>query len=258
MRAWRSAGRWAAPLGLVDGIRRWRGARRAGLAISLPHAVLGRRARWLERSGLWTLPPAALAVPGPIVDVGAHLGEWAIPVLQLVGDRPLIAVEPTPESAAEFRRRLSGDPRVTLHEVAAGSRVGRAELMLSNRPVFNSLLPLTAGIGQNYPSVAGIGTTEVACTTLDSLLADVPAIAILKIDVQGTEADVLAGAVQTLARTECVMIEMNFVSHYEGDSLAWDLHPLLLAAGFALHRYTHEYYDTAGRLLWADAVYSRG
>jgi FkbM family methyltransferase len=203
------------------------------------------------------MPPGVFAGNGAVVDVGAHYGEWTAAVLAFVGDRPLIAIEPTPKSAAGFRQRHGNDPRVTLHEVAVGNQIGQAQLTLSNRPVFNSLLPIRAEMSSKYAGVAEVGVVDVPCTTLDQLLAGVPEIALLKIDVQGTEADVLAGAAQTLTRTASILIEMNFVSHYEGDSLAWELHPLLTAAGFGLQTYIHQYADEEGRLLWADAVYRR-
>jgi FkbM family methyltransferase len=48
-------------------------------------------------------------------------------------------------------------------------------------------------------------------TTLDRLLVDLAEVSLLKIDVQGYEKQVFAGAKQTLSKTKLLLVELNFI-----------------------------------------------
>ena len=79
--------------------------------------------------------------------------------------------------------------------------------------------------------------TELECPmrTLDSLLAALPEVSLLKIDVQGYEKEALAGAVQTLAKTKFLLIELNYMPQYVGGSWFAEIHELLTGKyGFVL------------------------
>jgi hypothetical protein len=66
---------------------------------------------------------------------------------------------------------------------------------------------------------------------------------------------VLDGARETMKRTKALLLEVNFVSHYDGDTLFVDLHNRMTDEfGFELFRYAEPYYQN-GKLLYADAVY---
>jgi hypothetical protein len=64
-------------------------------------------------------------------------------------------------------------------------------------------------------------------TTLDRLLANVPEISLLKIDVQGFEKSVIAGATETLARTKVLLIELNYMRQYVSGSWLGEIHEIL-------------------------------
>ncbi|MFL6238183.1 MAG: FkbM family methyltransferase [Actinomycetes bacterium] len=232
------------------------GARRAGLDVgaawlrpSVTRALHGSRVAYL--------PPAVLDASPTFVDIGANVGDWTAAVLHVLPTANVIVVEPTPANVAILRERFAGQRGVTVHDVAVSDRATTMTLHVAPNSVFNSLLPLRRETLQRYGMGARVSEVEVACRPLDDLLADVESVAVLKIDVQGAESAVLAGARDVLRRTAAILIETNYVSHYEGDQLLWDLHPQLRDAGFELYRNAFEYHDGAGRLLWADAVYAR-
>jgi hypothetical protein len=52
-------------------------------------------------------------------------------------------------------------------------------------------------------------------------------VSLLKIDVQGFEKAVIAGARETLARTNFLLVELNYMPQYVGGSWFGDLHELL-------------------------------
>ena len=230
-------------------------------------AALSRSLRtMLVLSRLEFVPSAILRQAGVVVDVGANVGAWSEAVLTLVAPRQIIAVEPDPQAFAQLKARLGGRPNVRLVQVAVGAQNGQAPFHVMHNSQWSSLLPLRhADVREHYQGnddvkvLREVQTVQVDVKRLDDLLRDVPAVSLLKVDIQGGEMALLDGARDTLARTQAVMLETNFVSHYEGDALFDTLHQRMTREfGFHLHRYARPTYGCEGgdgRLLYADAVY---
>ena len=83
---------------------------------------------------------------------------------------------------------------------------------------------MRAVVGSNWTIASEV---QVKMTTLDRLLVDFPEVSLLKIDVQGYEKPVLAGAAQTLAKTKFLLIELNFLPQYDGGSWLGEVHEIL-------------------------------
>jgi len=137
-------------------------------------------------------------------------------------------IEPMPDAFAVLRQKFGNDPRVQLHNVAIGERESVETLKITRDTTGASLLrpreEMRAVIGSNWTVTSEV---EVKMTTLDQLLVDVEEVSLLKIDVQGYEKPLLAGAKQTLAKTKFVLIELNFMSQYDGGSWFGDVHQIL-------------------------------
>lgn len=243
----------AVPHSLVERERARRQLARLGAART------DRRAWELARSArLDLLPAGALAQVETAVDVGANEGAWSLAVASLARPSKLVAVEPAPESVRRLRAALSGIPGAEVVEAAAGDTPGTAMLNITRHSHNVSLVEprsreMDALYGGGYDVAERIA---VETRTLDDITASLPAISLLKIDVQGFERAVLDGAPQTLARTRWLLIEVNFRSHYEGDSLFPELHAQLSASGFVLTGMSPPRIE-GGLALWCDALYTR-
>lgn len=122
------------------------------------------------------------------VDVGANIGAYTLLASGVAG-ACTIACEPSPSTFTSLRQTLrinNLEDKATALNCAVGARTGH--------------LFLTEGLGTENHLVAeaGNGAIQVPVKTLDELLADQRP-ALLKIDVEGFEADVLEGAQGLLA-----------------------------------------------------------
>jgi FkbM family methyltransferase len=182
-----------------------------------------------------------------VVDVGSFVGSWADEV-RVAGYRgPIIAFEPQYSAFKE----LSGK-EVVAHRVALGSACGSGVLNVAAKTWSSSLLPMASLHEREAPGSGYVTTETVAVRTLDSYeLPRVPTY--LKIDAQGSEGEVLAGAVRTLKNVKVVEIEVSFETLYEGQPLAWDIHEQLTERGFRLCGFGDSW--VTDRLLQIDAFY---
>jgi FkbM family methyltransferase len=211
----------------------------------------------IEDAHVLLLSPTLARQVRTVVDVGANVGLWALAAIDLFNPTRMLCLEPSPTTAHALRRTLA-DKDVTVSEVAASDFDGTTELTLTADSVNVSLLPprvdeMNALYGRGYEVVDHV-STEVR--TLDTLLQDWDEISLLKIDVQGAERQVLAGATATLRRTGIVQLEVTFQSHYDGDLSFYDLTNLMTAAGFHLANMS-PVLVRKGVAMWADAVYVR-
>ena len=144
---------------------------------------------------------AAFVKPGDLCfDVGAHLGDRVRAFTQL-GAR-VVALEPQPRIMAMLRRIHGRHPAVTLIEAAVGAEAGQAILQVSQaNPTLSTLSDQWRRQVAASPRFAGARWQEqvaVPVTTLDALIAAYGRPDFCKIDVEGFEAEVLAGLSQPL------------------------------------------------------------
>ena len=191
------------------------------------HLYIPRR---LEAEGLAGYEPHALecfltlletAGEGSVLDVGANVGPYAL--LAAAGsDRDVRAFEPTPDLAAVARAASARNGLgVVVEELALGREPGTATLFLSDSS--DSSNSLAAGYRRSSRHL------DVAVDTLDAYCERTGVVpAIVKVDTETTEPDVLAGAAATIARHRPWILCEVLHSRRPGD----------LAAVMAPHGYT--------------------
>jgi FkbM family methyltransferase len=134
--------------------------------------------------------------PGDVgFDIGAHVGS-RVRAWRTLGAR-VVAVEPQPDFARILRLFFGRDRDVVIVAQAVGARPGTARLGISTAtPTVSSLSPEWVDQVATDRSFAGVRwdrSVEVPVTTLDELIRAHGEPAFCKIDVEGFEAEVLAG-----------------------------------------------------------------
>jgi FkbM family methyltransferase len=128
-------------------------------------------------------------------DVGAHAGNRVRCWRQLGAQ--VVAVEPQPDFVRLLTWLYGRDRHVAIVPVALGRETGHAEMLVSERtPTVTTLSRDWASGVSRDPRFAGVAWTpgpRVELHTLDELIARFGEPAFVKIDVEGFEAEVLAG-----------------------------------------------------------------
>jgi FkbM family methyltransferase len=163
-------------------------------------------------------PPSAVG-EGTILDVGANIGLAAAWFRREYPGRDIHCFEPLEENA---RLVPLNCPGATVRRVAVGRTRGFVDLAVDADAVMASTIP--------YSREAARRTLEVV--TLDEHVREhgVERVALLKIDTEGMELDVLAGASRTLSITGVVAMETHGMDRHRGSIT------VLEAAGFAIDR----------------------
>lgn len=210
----------------------------------------------MHQLNLNLLPAGAFAKVENVMDVGANVGDWTADLLYFCRPTQVVCVEPDPTLAAGLRTRFAADPVVAVRQTAVGAAKGTAEFKIMESSVLNSLRMPSASITGVHPG--GFAVKEVISVEVNPLDAIAPAgrITLLKIDTQGFEREVLAGARETLARTDYVIMEVNFQPHYEGEADFHELDAIMQTHGFCIGNYSA---PKGGRrqALFADVLYLR-
>jgi FkbM family methyltransferase len=173
---------------------RWRTARGVVRSLSIYYGNRERRAA-MERLYRRFVNPGDL-----VFDVGAHVGD-RVAAFRRLGAR-VVAVEPQPALRTTLKLLRGWDRGIVIEPVALGRADGAAELRINlDNPTVSTASPdfVRAAAGASgWEGQAWTTTVTVPMTTLDALVARHGPPAFIKIDVEGFEAEVLAGLSQAV------------------------------------------------------------
>lgn len=247
----RMAARAALPLAAVRALEARSIFRERGLDVSLRAAFEA----WLGRVHL--LPADLDLRRATVVDIGANEGAFSAGVLAVAPQARIVAVEPGPGPRERLAARFAGRANVEVVGAAVARESGTATFHLTAHDHDSSLRQPRGEsrerLGWGFDVVEEI---EVRTLSLADLLAGREA-DVLKIDVQGSELDVLRGGREALGGIRAVLLEMNFFSQYEGDATFDALHREMTALGFELVNVSPTLTTADGSAVFVDGCYAR-
>jgi FkbM family methyltransferase len=176
-----------------------------------------------------------------VFDGGALDGGTALHYASLFPQATVYSFEPFPESFVKVERAVAQTPRIKPLNLALAERVGPRTFYANSDGATNSLLPNAANIDKYLPAdwVEPKGSVTVQCVTADAFAAErkIDKIDLLKLDVQGGELLVLAGAEDLLRRhaIDLIYTEVNYAETYAGAARYYDLFSHLEARGYRLY-----------------------
>ena len=159
--------------------------------------------------------------PGTIIDVG--VADGTLDLYEPFPDARLELVEPVGEFRPAIERILSRRDGAC-HYVAAGSRNGGALFAIGADELIHNSRAEPGGAGRLVPM-----------RRLDELIPDAEAPILLKVDIEGAELDVIAGAAGLLGKAEIVILETRLMDLRGGAALFHEAVAQMAARGYLVY-----------------------
>lgn len=200
-----------------------------------------------------------------IFDVGANIGQTAEKLASCFPEARIFSFEPGEAAFARLQTVSQRLAAVSPWKLALGRESGAATLYQYHFDETNSLLPKASGaedfiVDSSHMSEAG--TSSVHVTTIDEFCSEngIASIDLLKIDTQGYELEVLAGARRLMQSVPFIYVEVAFVRYYEQQPLFQEVYQFLHERGYRLvalyeSGYLTHYYQVGGNALFVHESY---
>jgi FkbM family methyltransferase len=223
--------------------------------------LLGRHPAEL-RDGFPDLEMVSLARGDVVIDCGAHVGDFAEAVLAYQPWVKIHAFEPLPAAFGVLQTKLTPFGDIELHNLALGRAKGQGDFFVRKFSKVSSFLvngstPWAADWGN---ALANEEVLRVPIVTLSDYLQEqkIGHVRLLKLDVQGYELEILAGAEPVLGLIDWIYTEARF-NHglYAGAPLVNDIYVYLIQRGFKLHRISNVSHDQKGDMMECDMLFER-
>lgn len=188
-----------------------------------------------------------------VVHCGAHLAEELEAYLD-VGWNNIIWIEANPHLIPALSARVRNH---SLSKVINATLWPESDKTLKLKIANNSYSSSVLNFGKHaeiYPGITFEDEIDVNSKTLDSILSDFGDLnhALLVLDLQGVEKEVLQGAIHSLERFDFIYIEVSKEGLYEAQSEWKDITKFLTEFNFKLVDWQY-----SESLKWGNALYQR-
>ena len=181
---------------------------------------------------------SAGVVPKTVIDVGANTGQFSVAASNEFRHADIYSIEPDPSTAAKLRQNLPARIAKNIIRKAVGERDGTIIFNVNTDSQVSSILPLGDDRQRAFPKSVVTQQISVPLATLDSIFNFIPLAQpiLLKIDVQGYEDQVIAGAANFLKSVSWVVMEVSFARLYKGEQDFVSIIGLMSKHGFRFVR----------------------
>jgi len=193
-----------------------------------------------------------------IFDVGANSGNTTLKYLKLFPNAMIHSFEPFLDSYKLFINLHKDNLNVNLNKYALSNDVGSSILNINKSVDTNSFLESKKIGASSDKSCVSVSQILVETNTIDNYcsLNNIKEIDILKIDVQGSEIEVLKGALDMLKKgsIKLIYIETYFKRQYVNQPLFHDIAKLLYNYNFELQD-IYDPYFSENNIVWCDSIF---
>ena len=196
-----------------------------------------------------------------VFDVGANMGQYGQFLRRIGFEGIIISFEPVESCLRELAHASHADPRWHIVEGALGDMDGTLALNVSQGTDLTSALPASAYGKSAFPDIMG-RSVDVGVRRLDGLYEHLRADhrferPFLKMDTQGYDLNVLAGASGCTASLVGLQTEVSFKAIYDGMPDACMSLNAIRTAGFEPVAIVPVHHDPGGALVEVDIVAQR-
>jgi FkbM family methyltransferase len=195
-----------------------------------------------------------------VIDIGAHIGEFAMKIHAIVPDASIFSFEPLEEPFKQLQTNLGSVPKFRAFHFALGDSNTTEAMRRNEFAPSSSLLPMTEAHKKAFPFTVHETRETVEVRRLDDVAGDLcfQDSILVKIDVQGYEDKVILGGERLIARAKLIIVEVSFQTLYERQPLFDEIYRALRSKGFAYSGNLHQLRSPLdGSMLQADAIFLR-
>ena len=157
-----------------------------------------------------------------IIDVGAHKGEFLEKMLKIEKVNSFYAFEPQKNIFNELKEKFSKNKKVTLYNFAMDKEITNKKLKINKLSMTSSLaeinkksLYLKIKNFLTFSKSNFVDEYEIQTNTVDKIFENISLQkALLKIDVEGFEMNVIEGSQKKLKEIPFILLENQFGNHY--------------------------------------------
>lgn len=193
-----------------------------------------------------------------VIDVGANVGQFALFAREQYPKANIFSFEPLEDCWDTYASIFGNDPNVRLFRYGIGPADTEAAINVTNANDSSSILAPAATqvevFGTKVNSIKEIQLRRLASVFRTGQIVSP---ALLKIDVQGFELDVLRGCEDLLPYFETVYVEASYLELYEGQALASEVIDFLGQRGFKLRGVFNQHAAPSRGPLQADFMFKR-
>lgn len=167
--------------------------------------------------------------PRHIVDVGANHGDWTRSAIRFFPDAQYTLVEPQDHLKVHIEDLLDRGCKIHWVNAALGDKPGILPFAIGSRDNSSTL-----ALGENEARASGVQQVPIQVTTLNELVASrtAPLPDMVKIDAEGFDLKVLAGASNLLGKTDVILAEAMVCGPYENSVV--EVISFMASAGYRL------------------------
>ncbi len=187
-----------------------------------------------------------------IFDVGANVGDVSIELAQGFPNAQVLAFEPVPHSFKVLQDRAQSYPNLVCHSQAVSASSGRVQMRVPD----NSLLAAVVAREQ-LNADEPVGDIEVDSITIDEFCQQhgIEHIDLMKIDAEGHELAILAGAKNMLKNCSVLVLEFGLDDADQRHCHLSELTSVLSSTSFRLIDIHDMGVKEDGRFDYANAVF---
>jgi FkbM family methyltransferase len=195
-----------------------------------------------------------------VLDIGANAGQYASSLREIGYQNKIVSFEPLSSAYNKLLSASKNDSSwVIAPRSAIGDRDGTIRINISKNSLSSSVLDMLDTHLNAAPGSSYVDSEIVDLRRLDSVapryMGDKDVV-YLKIDVQGFEMQVLAGAAAILPKINGVQMELSLIPLYKGETLFHDMIHKMEYLGYEIFALSPGFTDAnTGRLLQVDGIF---